>query len=143
VDNNAAQANPFTLIDAGRPIDVPATIAADRVWLSGETVKGALGWELKPEGLCRGEICVPLHALSAVVGANGIDLEGLAAALGRPLALDLAERAAYLGVAAPDRGAALATLQAPDFTLPDLGGRPHSLSEHRGKKVLLVAYASW
>ena len=33
--------------------------------------------------------------------------------------------------------------QAPAFTLPDLDGKPHSLSDYRGKKVLLVAYASW
>ena len=26
---------------------------------------------------------------------------------------------------------------------PDLEGKLHSLSDHRGKKVLLVAYASW
>lgn len=131
------------LIDAGRPIDVPATIAGDRVWLSVETVKRALGWELKPEGLCRGDVCVPLRVRAAVVGSDGIDLAGLAASLQRPLALDLAERAAYLGVGAPERGAALATLEAPDFALLDLHGRQHSLSEHRGKKVLLVAYASW
>ena len=105
------------LIDAGRPIDVHATIAGDRVWLSVETVKRALGWELKPEGLCRGDVCVPLRVRAAVVGSDGIDLAGLAAAL--------------------------ATLEAPDFALLDLHGRQHSLSEHRGKKVLLVAYASW
>src|SRR5439155_1238873 len=29
------------------------------------------------------------------------------------------------------------------FTLADLDGRLHTLSNHRGKKVLLVAYASW
>ena len=33
--------------------------------------------------------------------------------------------------------------KAPDFTLPDLDGRPHTLSGHRGKKILLVAWASW
>ena len=32
---------------------------------------------------------------------------------------------------------------APDFTLPDLAGQIHTLSDYRGKKVLLVAYASW
>jgi len=30
-----------------------------------------------------------------------------------------------------------------DGTAPRLGGRLHSLSAQRGKKVLLVAYASW
>ena len=32
----------------------------------------------------------------------------------------------------------------PDFTLPDLAtGRPVSLSDFRGKKVLLIHFASW
>ena len=66
-----------------------------------------------------------------------------AEAVGRPVAIDLDERAAYLGVSAAERAKALASLEAPDFTLPDLDGRMHSLSQHRGKKVLLVAYASW
>ena len=74
---------------------------------------------------------------------DGIDLEELARVLGRPLALDTEERTAALGVPATDRSASLVTLEAPDFTLPDLHGRMHSLSDHRGKKVLLIAYASW
>ena len=62
---------------------------------------------------------------------------------GRPVALDDAERVAYLGVSAGERGRRLASLEAPDFTLPDLDGRLHSLSDHRGVKVFLVAYGSW
>jgi hypothetical protein len=32
----------------------------------------------------------------------------------------------------------------PDFTLPDLAtGKPVSLSDFRGKKVLLIHFASW
>ena len=62
---------------------------------------------------------------------------------GRAVAVDRDERAAYLGVSAAERAKALASLEAPDFRLPDLDGRRHSLSQHRGKKILLVAYASW
>ena len=62
---------------------------------------------------------------------------------GRPVALDEAERVAYLGVSAEERGRRLASLEAPEFTLPDLDGRSHSLSDHRGVKVFLVAYGSW
>jgi hypothetical protein len=62
---------------------------------------------------------------------------------GRPVALDEAERAAYLGVTAEERSRRLASLEAPEFTLPDLDGRMHSLSDHRGAKVFLVAYGSW
>ena len=67
----------------------------------------------------------------------------LARVVDRPLAIDAGERAAYLGVSAGARARALHSLVAPDFTLPDLAGRPHRLSDHRGKKILLVAYASW
>lgn len=74
---------------------------------------------------------------------EGAALAKRAEATGRPAAVDLDERVAYLGVSAAERAKALATLEAPNFTLPDLNGRRHSLSEHRGKKVLLVAYASW
>jgi len=80
----------------------------------------------------------------AVLGARqGAELLKRAEAEGRPVAFDPDEGAAYLGVTARARAEALASLEAPDFTLPDLDGRLHSLCEHRGKKVLLVAYASW
>jgi len=71
------------------------------------------------------------------------ELAELGTRLGRPLAVDVAERAAYLGVSARERADRLRTLEAPDFTLPDLDGRLHTLAEHRGRKVFLVAYASW
>jgi hypothetical protein len=81
---------------------------------------------------------------ATVVGeAEGAALAKRAEASGRPVAVDHDERVAYLGVSAADRAKTLASLEAPDFRLPDLDGRLHSLSEHRGKKVLLVAYASW
>lgn len=133
----------FTIIDEGRaaaPVD--AVISGDRVRLGDDAIQAALGWSVEPEGLCREGLCVPVRS-DSLVTPDGIDLAELAAALGRPLAVDVAERAAYLGASAGDRGRALRALDAPDFALPDLAGRVHLLSEHRGKKVLLVAYASW
>jgi len=135
--------NAFTVIDDGRVTDVQATVAAERIRLTPGELERGLGWELKREGLCRGGICVPVRNPATLSDTNGVDLAAVAAALGRPLAVDLAERVAYVGVSAAERSAALATLQAPDFTLPDLSGHPHSLSDYRGRKVLLAAYASW
>jgi hypothetical protein len=74
---------------------------------------------------------------------DGVEVATRAQAEGRPMAIDRDERAAYLGVTARERIEALTSLEAPDFTLPDLDGRLHSLRDHRGRKVLLVAYASW
>ena len=133
----------FTIIDGASPRTVPASVSDGRVFLSAESVETALGWQLKPEGLCREGICVPVRAGGPPVAGEGIDLSALASALGRPLAVDLAERVACLGASAGERAQLLEALQAPDWELPDLDGRMHRLSDHRGKKVFLVAYASW
>ncbi|MBI1848356.1 MAG: hypothetical protein HY294_09975 [Candidatus Rokubacteria bacterium] len=107
----------LTLIDDGRAGEIRARVAGGRVLVAAD----ALG----------------------AGGAAEVDLTEVAGRLGRPLALDVEERAAWLGVSAAARARALASLEAPDFALPDLAGRVHRLSEHRGKKVFLVAYASW
>ena len=133
----------ITLLDETRPVDVDGRVTSDGIRLAPDVVRDALGWELKPQGLCRGDACVPIPPGSPLLRADGVDLGTLASLLGRPLALDVAERTACLGAAADERARRLASLDAPDFTLPDVDGVPHTLSGFRGKKVLLVAWASW
>ena len=116
-----------TLVDDGVPTVVDATVGAGRLVLADGTARALLGRAGSADHL----------------GDLPTDLEDVAAALGRPVAVDTAERAAYLGAGAEARGRALASLAAPDFTLPDLDGRPHRLSAYRGRKVLLIAYSSW
>ena len=133
----------FTLIEGWESRTVEASVDGDRLRIAPERVRELLGWELRAEGLCRGDVCVPVRDRAALVSDDGLDLEALAALLDRPLVLDMAEGAAALGVAASERAAAMTDLEAPDFTLPDLSGRMHSLRDHLGKKVLLIVYASW
>jgi hypothetical protein len=133
----------LTLIDDGRVIDVPARFSGEAVRLQPADVAKELGWELKTEGLCRGTVCVAVRNAPDLANSDGIALDVLARVLARPLAIDVAERTAYMAASAAERGARLASLQAPDFTLPDLSGRMHSLADYRGNKVLLIAYASW
>ncbi|MCH8076410.1 MAG: redoxin domain-containing protein [SAR324 cluster bacterium] len=63
--------------------------------------------------------------------------------MNKPALSDASGEVWVLGASAGERAAVLQSLQAPDFTLPDLDGRPHSLSDFRGKKVFLVSWASW
>jgi hypothetical protein len=133
----------FTLLDDGRPVQTSAAVGADGVRLAPEAMRSALGWELKPQGLCQGETCIPVRPEYGLSHADGIDLVALAAVLDRPLALDLGEHVAALGASAAKRGARLKSLEAPGFTLPDVDGRLHSLDDQRGRKVLLLAWASW
>ena len=139
-------AESFRLIDDGREVSITAAVRDGRVLVAPEALKSGLGWELKSEGLCKDEICVPVRDRSALIpdaGENGVDLAGFASALGRPLAIEPDARVAAIGVAAGERASKLATLEAPDFELPDLSGKVHRLSDQLGKKVLLIAYASW
>jgi hypothetical protein len=90
--------------------------------------RDTLGWELKPQGLCKDDTCIPVPPSAVLVRDGAIDLETLADLLGRPLALDAAENAACLGVAAADRARTLTSLEAPDFTLPSAWPPPWALT---------------
>ncbi len=97
------------------------------------------GWEVKPEGLCKGELCVP--APEAAVDDDRLDATVLADKLGMPLVHDEATDTWALG---PESlGHSLTTATAPDLELPDAEGNPFRLSSLHGRKVLLVAWASW
>jgi peroxiredoxin len=102
----------------------------------------ATGWILKSEGLCRGEVCVPLIGRTIEAAADQIDLVQWAAALGYAVATD--EQYAVVAVAPVDAAAPLQVgSQAPDVELPDVDGNSHSLSELAGRKRVLVTWASW
>ena len=133
----------FTLIDGERAIEVEARIDGERVLLDPAVVKDALGWEYHDGQLCSDMMCIPIADASALMHDGAIELGGFANALDRPLALDVAERAACLGASARERADALASLDAPDFTLPDLDGTSHTRAAYRGKKILRVVWASW
>ena len=54
------------------------------------------------------------------------------------------DEAAGLWSLGPESGGkALTTATAPDFELPDRHGQPFRLSSLRGRKVLLLTWASW
>lgn len=97
----------------------------------------ATGWQVKPEGLCRDDQCVPF----AVRDAREVSLDDVAAALGAPLVR--AERHKLWALGARSGGHALSTAVAPELVLPDAAGDAFRLSSLRGQKVLLVAWASW
>jgi hypothetical protein len=109
--------------------------------VSPENAEAITGWVLKPEGMCRDELCVPLTEDARRDGQ--VDIAAFWRVLGHPVVSDGPGEVWVLGTAAESRNAALAGLEAPDFALPDLAGKQHHLSELRGKKVFLATWASW
>ena len=112
--------------------------ATNGLWLSASDAERATGWTLKPEGMCQDDVCVPLP-----VRDGRVDVAAFWRLLGRPVVGDAAGDTWVLGAGADQRNATLVGLMAPDFTLPDLAGVPHTLSALRGKKVFLCTWASW
>ena len=80
------------------------------------------------------------HALTLVLTAIMTSNGALAVAKQRPHEIP---RIRPLGDGAAERTRRLASLQAPDFSLPDLDGKEHRLSDYRGKKVFLTTWSSW
>lgn len=109
--------------------------------LSPADTERVTGWALKPEGLCRDELCVPLSP--AMRQGDRIDVAAFWRHLGNPVASDRSGETWVLGTGPDQRNQALAGLEAPDFALPDLAGKTHRLSDYRGQKVLLTTWASW
>lgn len=126
----------WTVIDEQRVHTVTSTGVATSLVVD----PALLGWERKPEGLCRDEVCIPVPAGTP---AGGIEASLLARLTGRPLAIDPDERVAAFAAPPAERAAGLRSGIAPDFELPDVHGVMHRLSDFRGKKVVLYAYASW
>lgn len=100
------------------------------------------GWEVKPEGACKAEVCVPLPP-EAEIGRGRVDVGVLADRLAMPLVHDEEASLWALGPESAVTGRALTTATVPEIVLPDLDGNELALSTLRGQKVLLVAWASW
>lgn len=120
---------------------VDARVDGDALWIDPVELERLTGYDLKPEGACRGEVCVPLS--SDLLDESAIDVAGFWRNIGGPVLHDGSSSVWLLAQGATQRRAVLDSLYAPDFTLPDLHGTEHSLSEHRGKKVFLATWASW
>jgi hypothetical protein len=95
---------------------------------------GQTGWELKPEGLCKADRCVP-------TGGAALSADLLDEKLGMALVRDDEHGVAALGP--ESSGRALDGARMPDLVLPDRHGRPFSLRSLRGTRFVMVAWASW
>ena len=118
-------------------------IGGDTTTVDGADLAAATGWVLKPEGLCKGDACVPLVGRAVDAGAGRVTLSEWAAALRRPLAVDADHAVVAIVPPAAERSVALVGGDAPDLVLPDVDGQLHAFADQAGKKRVLVTWASW
>jgi peroxiredoxin len=103
--------------------------------LSPEALLEATGWELKPQGLCRGDVCVP-------GSFDTLTLTAVASALRRPLAVELVEGGAVAVLGEPAGSTVQAGEVAEPLTLPDVDGAPLQVTGS-GRKTAVVAWSTW
>ena len=132
-----------TIVDGSTVTRVDGDTTTTTVLLSSDALEVATGWDLRPEGLCRGDVCVPRRDDDGLLVDAKIDLAAFAALMQRPLAYEASSGIAVLADAPDTHATAFDARVAPPWTLPDLDGNPVSSSAFAGRKKLLVAWASW
>ena len=119
-----------TLIYAGRPpYRTTAPAAGDDLWLASDELAAATGWKLEPQGLCRGDACVPMPPDRKRdwidEGRGQLDFAAFAKHLGEPALHDSGHGAwsfgpAVSGKEGTGREMGSGPVPAPDFSLPVL-----------------------
>jgi hypothetical protein len=112
---------------------------AKDLWVRAADLPSINEFELKPEGACRADMCIP--AAKNLKSGEWFNLSGFARKLGQTVVTDSGVWS--FGEIPVVRGNFYNSRMAPDFAAPDRKGRVVHLSDFRGKKVLVVTWASW
>jgi hypothetical protein len=124
-------------LDRARP-DARSTAT---LWVRKGDLPSINGFELKPQGACRADLCIPIP--KGMTDGDYFDLTAFANKAGQAMVADADARVWSFGEMPVLRGAFVESRIAPEFAVPDRKGRAVRLSDFRGKKVLVVTWASW
>jgi len=121
-------------------------VALDRVrpdpkdlWVRAADLPRINQFELKPQGACRADLCIPIS--KDLKSGEWFNLSGFARRIHQAY---VNEGAAWsFGEIPVVRGDFYKSRVAPDFAVPDRTGKIVRLSDFRGKKVLVITWASW
>ncbi len=134
----------------GQVVQVEHTLAdPNDLWVRPADLPTVNGFELKPEGACIDDICVPVRQdrdSDLFVTRNGqtwFSVSALADRLNQPYVADHDSGVWSFGAIPVQRASFVRNGVAPDFTLPGIDGKSYSLSDFQGQKVMLLSWASW
>jgi hypothetical protein len=111
------------------------------LWVRDRDLPRINDFEIKPEGACRLDLCIPIA--KDMRRGGYFNLTAFARKIRQATIADTAARVWSFGEIQALSGSFLSDRVAPDVTVPDRQGRPVRLASFHGKKVLLVTWASW
>lgn len=145
-----AVAQSVTVLYDDQVIAVDRTLSdPNDLWVVPEDLPRVNGFELKPEGACLDELCVPVlqdrdsEMFVTRVGQAWFNVTELARKLEQAYTADHDRGVWSFGAIPVARTGFLRSGMAPDFALPNREGEVVRLSDFRGKKVLILTWASW
>ena len=103
------------------------------------------GFEVKPEGACFKDLCIPLNDQLVVDrdGQQWFDLAAFADLLNQPYVVDREANVWSFAEIPAKRENTLVNAMAPDIELTDRSGGVLRLADLKGKKALIVTWSSW
>ena len=114
----------------------------DGLWMSAADAEKVTGWTLKPEGMCRDELCVPLPP--AAVKGGDVDVEAFWQKLGGPVIASRGRRRRGRWAHRPTSAMRLSRVCRRRTSPCRMSTASRArLSQLRGKKVFLATWASW
>ena len=120
----------------------------ESLWIKSTELKAATGFELKKSGACYDplNICIPLLEEGFIQQEKEntwLNMSMLATKLGQACIANEDKTVWSLGLIPEVRKAMLETSIAPNFEMEDIHGDLVRLADCRGKKVLIVTWATW
>ncbi len=120
----------------------------DALWIRADELKVATGFELKESGACYDplNICIPLLEegfTQTLSDHKWLNISKLSQRLEQACISNDDHTVWSLGLLPEARKAMLTSSIAPDFEIVDINGEIVRLSELKGKKVLIVTWATW
>ncbi len=109
------------------------------LWVRAADLPRINEFELKPQGACRADMCIPIS--KNLKAGEWFNLTGFARKLRETVVTDSSVWS--FGEIPVLRGNFYNSRVAPGFAAPDRKGRMVHLSDFRGKKVLVLTWASW
>jgi hypothetical protein len=114
---------------------------AGALWIRKRDLPRVNGFALKPQGACRADLCIPIP--KTLVRGEYFNLTAFARKAGQPVVAEPGARVWSFGEMQALGGGLAHSRIAPDFEVPDRLGRPVHLAGFRGKKALVITWASW
>src|ERR1051326_3107330 len=136
----ARTTNNITVLYGDRHVALDKSrIEGDDLWVRSADLRRINEFEVKPQGACRADICIPLA--KNLKQGEWFNLTGFARKIGETF---VGESGVWsFGEVPVLRKSFLDSRLAPDFAVHDRKGRVVHLADFKGKKVLVVTWASW